>query len=87
MRAAFQPHGDEVGDNAQREDDGQPAANLPNPLFSTAINSDSIMSALVAGIHLLKTEPQQDVDGRNKSGHDEGSDNESLSETVGIVPV
>jgi len=29
------------------------------------------MPALVAGIHVLNAAPDQDVDGRNKSGHDE----------------
>jgi len=31
----------------------------------------SVMPALVAGIHVLNAAPDQDVDGRNKSGHDE----------------
>jgi hypothetical protein len=31
-----------------------------------------VMPALVAGIHVLQPMPQkEDVDGRNKSGHDE----------------
>ena len=29
-----------------------------------------VMPALVAGVHVLKAEAHQDVDGRNKSGHD-----------------
>jgi hypothetical protein len=29
------------------------------------------MPALVAGIHVLNAAPNKDVDGRNKSGHDE----------------
>jgi len=29
------------------------------------------MPALVAGIHVLNAAPNRDVDGRNKSGHDE----------------
>jgi hypothetical protein len=29
------------------------------------------MPALVAGIHVLKAARTEDVDGRNKSGHDE----------------
>jgi hypothetical protein len=29
------------------------------------------MPALVAGIHVLDAAPNKDVDGRNKSGHDE----------------
>jgi hypothetical protein len=30
-----------------------------------------VMPALVAGIHVLGAPPNKDVDGRNKSGHDE----------------
>jgi hypothetical protein len=30
-----------------------------------------VMPALVAGIHVLNAAPDKDVDGRNKSGHDE----------------
>ena len=32
------------------------------------------MPALVAGIHVLNAAPNKDVDGRNKSGHDELAD-------------
>jgi hypothetical protein len=32
------------------------------------------MPALVAGIHVLKSASRKDVDGRNKSGHDEHVD-------------
>jgi hypothetical protein len=32
------------------------------------------MPALVAGIHVLKAANSKDVDGRNKSGHDERLD-------------
>ena len=32
------------------------------------------MPALVAGIHVLNAAPNKDVDGRNKSGHDESAD-------------
>ena len=31
----------------------------------------AVMPALVAGIHVLNAAPSKDVDGRNKSGHDE----------------
>ena len=30
--------------------------------------------AYVAGIHVLAAEPNEDVDGRNKSGHDAAAD-------------
>jgi hypothetical protein len=30
-----------------------------------------VMPALVAGIHVLSAAQDEDVDGRNKSGHDE----------------
>ena len=33
-----------------------------------------VMPALVAGIHVLNATPNEDVDGRNKSGHDNSAD-------------
>ena len=37
------------------------------------------MPALVAGIHVLNASGIKDVDGRNKSGHDEGVSQEHLA--------
>ena len=34
----------------------------------------AVMPAPVAGIHVLDATPNKDVDGRNKSGHDERSE-------------
>jgi len=41
------------------------------------------MPALVAGIHVFSACPIEDVDGRNKSGHDDG---ESHVTTAGLIP-
>ena len=48
------------------------------------------MPALVAGIHVLKAESQEDVDGRNKSGHDDGGaviEAKLTTNTFSVVPL
>jgi hypothetical protein len=49
-----------------------PATNLSTVMPATSLST--VMPALVAGIHVLRLCNTKDVDGRNKSGHDESRD-------------